>query len=423
MTEDLLHYLWQNKLYRPGQFYTQDQDVLEIIHPGTINTDAGPDFFNAKIKIGDTLWAGNVELHLREDDWFHHKHHVDSAYDNVILHVVDKPTGETVTSAGRKVPVWRLQYADQLFTRYQSLYFNDQWVACQDEVTQIDEFSIDRWLDRLLIEKLEAKSRQIENWLLMSENDWDQVFFIMLARSFGFGVNGQPFEMLARQTPLKILLKHSDHLFQLEALLLGQSGFLSSLKHTDEYTEKLLKEYWFLAHKYKLSPIENHLWKFLRLRPSNFPTIRLVQMAALIHQSRGLFDRLHANLELNKMSALLEVAPSGYWSCHYRPGCSSKANKIKKLGKYSRQLIISNTIIPYLFVFYSKRNDEKGKEQVLDMLYDLQPEKNKITENWRKIGLNVDNEGRAQALIFLKNNYCNHKKCLNCHIGHKVLSR
>lgn len=423
MTEDLLHYLWQNKLYQPGQHFTCDQQALEIIHPGTKNADAGPDFFNAKIKIGDTLWAGNVELHLREDDWFRHCHHEDSAYDNVILHVVDKPTGETYTSAGRKVPVWRLKYADQLFTRYQSLYFNDQWVACQDQLQWMDEFSIEQWLHRMLIERLEEKSRLIENWLLTSGNDWDQVFFIMLARSFGFGVNGQPFEMMARQTPLKILLKHSDHLFQLEALLLGQSGFLSSLDYTDDYTEKLLREYWFLAHKYKLSPIENHLWKFLRLRPSNFPTIRLVQLAALIYQSRGLFDQLHFSLDLQEMFEMLSVTPSKYWNNHYRPGCFSQETKMKPLGRHSRHLIISNTLMPYLFVYYNKRKDEKGKERILDLLFEMEPEKNRIISNWKKMGLKVDSEAKALALIFLKNNYCNHKKCLNCHIGHKVLSR
>lgn len=424
MNEDFLHFIWQHHLYQPNTLLTEDGQSLEIIHPGLKNTDAGPDFFNAKIRLNGTLWAGNIEIHLDEADWYKHRHHQDKSYNNVILHVVSKgKSNTTTTSTGRQVPVWKMIFSKNLTDRYQSLFFNNQWVACEDHLPQMDDFFISQWAGRLLIERLEEKSELINQLLKQENNNWDQVFFILLARSFGFGVNGLPFEIMARQTPLKVLLKHANNLFQLEALLFGQAGLLKSPKKTDDYTISLKNEYHFLAQKYHLKNLEPHLWKFLRLRPSNFPTIRIAQLAMFIYITKGLFEDILKSTCIAKTNETLNINASKYWDTHYQLGKNSTANKIKHLGRSSRQIILYNTIIPYLFVYHSRNNNECEKEKIIEMLYQQPAESNSIVERWKKAGIKINNEGQAQAFIFLKNHYCNHKKCLNCRIGHKVLSK
>ena len=423
MSEEFLHYIWQHKLYDSRHLQTAGGQSIEVIHPGTKNTGGGPDFFNAKVKIDKTLWAGNVEIHQNEDEWFKHKHHEDAAYDNVILHVVNQLSSSTHNSKNRTIAVCRLTYPDELQERYHQLIFNDQWISCAHAVHQVKSFNLDQWLNRLLIEKLEEKSQLVDTLLQSTKNNWDQAFFILLARGFGFGLNGLPFEITARQTKLSILLKHADSLFQLEAILLGQAGFLSSPKSTDTYTEALIKEYSFLKSKYQLSPIEQHLWKFLRLRPSNFPTIRLAQLAGVIHLTKGRFEKLQNINQIHSAYKLLSAETSEYWQNHYRLGIETQKKTRKQIGRQSIQRIIYNTIIPYVFIYASKHSDEIRKEKIIDYLYQQQAEKNRILSNWRELGIKTENEARAQALIFLKNNYCSHKKCLNCHIGHEVLCK
>jgi len=423
MSEEFLHYIWQHKLYYPQHLQTSAGQAVEVIHPGTKNTDGGPDFFNAKIKIDTTLWAGNVEIHQNEDEWYTHQHHKDAAYDNVILHVVDKLSSQTVNSKERTIAVCQLNYPNHIAEQYTQLLMNDQWIACANSFHKVKPFNLDQWLNRLLIEKLEEKSHFINTLLHATKNDWDQAFFILLARSFGFGINGLPFEMMARQTKLSILLKHADQLFQLEAILLGQAGFLTSPKQTDAYTDRLAKEYAFLKSKYQLTPIESHLWKFLRLRPSNFPTVRLAQLASLIHRIKGQFSRLQNIEHINKTHHLLAVKTSDYWQSRYQLGITSSKTSVKQLGQQSIQRIIYNTIIPYLFIYAAKQNKVNNKEKIIDFLYEQAPEKNRILSNWEQLNVKIENEARAQALIFLKNSYCNHKKCLNCRIGHNVLCK
>ena len=422
MNEDLLQYAWQHKSYQPELLSSEGQSI-EVIHPGIKNTDGGPDFFNAKIKIDGTLWAGNVEIHLNDNDWYKHNHHLDSAYDNVILHVVNQTSTDTLNSKNRKIPVCKLHMSKEFVQRYQKLNSNKQWVACEHTITAVNHFELNQWLDRLLIERLEDKSKLINSLLESNKNNWDQVFFILLARSFGFGLNGLPFELMARQTDLKILLKHADNLFQLEALLFGQSGFLNPLKETDDYAIELQKEYHFLKTKYNLKHIDRHLWKFLRLRPVNFPTIRIAQLANLIHVTKGQFDNL---LKLDKSSnplSDLTIDTSNYWLSHYQLGISSKKESKKTLGKQSLSRIIYNTIIPYLFIYAVKHNQEDQKEKIIDYLYHQPTERNNIIDKWAEIGVISENEAQAQALIHLKNIYCNNRKCLNCHIGHQVLCK
>ena len=423
MREEFLHYIWQHRLYHPGPHKTKDGQTIEIVHPGTKNTDSGPDFFNAKIKIDGTLWAGNVEIHLNEDDWFRHNHHKDEAYNNVILHVVDNTSGSTSNSREEKIPVLKLPYSAHLPEKYDSLNESKYEIKCSSSVSQIDSLKLNQWINRMLIEKLEQKTNNINLLLQLTKNDWNQVFYIMLSRSFGFGINGQPFEMLARHTPLNIILKHSDNLFQVEALLLGQAGLLHQINHMDEYTSKLSDEYDFLRTKYQLKPINGHLWKFLRLRPSNFPTIRIAQLASLIHKIRGQFHLLQGYKNINKIISLLDIKTSAYWESHYRPSVKSKDKSLKKVGSESRKRIFYNTILPYNFIYATMHDSKNIREEIIEYMFQLPAESNRILQTWQQLGLKIDNEATAQALIFLKNTYCNHKKCLNCHIGHEVLCK
>jgi len=421
MTEEFLHFLWRNRLCYQSGIKTVSGEDVEIIHPGLPNSNAGPDFFNAKIKIGDTLWAGNVEIHVREKEWYAHGHQGDAAYDNVILHVVQEKNDGTVNSRGNEIPVLELKYSDHLLYNYNSLLAKKSFVACEEHLAKITPFEFEQWLERVLVERIESKCHDIERYLKFANGDWNEVFYILLARSFGFGVNGEPFEMLARNLPFKVLLKHSDDLFQLEALLFGQTGLLKEEKATEEYISKLKKEYDFLAHKYGLKSLDHGIWRFLRLRPSNFPTIRIAQFAMLIHRYNGSFDAITKDPELKKMQEMLQVGVSDYWKGHYRPGKESSRNSEKILGLNSARLVIANTIVPYIYVFAKKKGDTALQEKALDILGKLPPEKNHIVNSWADKVFKAKDEAQAQALIYLKNYYCNHKKCLSCRIGRKII--
>ncbi len=423
MTEEFLHFLWGNRLCYQAGLQTTNGQKFEIIHPGIPNSDAGPDFFNAKIKIEDTLWAGNVEIHIREKDWISHGHHKDAVYDNVILHVVQEQNGSTLNSKGEDIPVWEMLYDDTLLYNYNSLLGKSSFVACEGKLSQISDFEMSQWLERVLVEKIERKNEDINRYLVHANNDWNEVFYILIARSFGFGVNVEPFEHLARQTPYKILLKHTDNLFQLEALLLGQAGLLDDVEQEDDYVKRLIREYEFLAHKYSLSSLDSHLWRFLRMRPANFPTVRIAQFAMLIHKYHGQFDSIISTPSLKRMEEMLRIGTSNYWKEHYRPGKVSKNNDDKTVGVNSARLIIANSIVPYIYMYAKSKNDDLLKSKALDLLTLLPAEKNSIVTQWGEIFFKAKDEAQAQVLIFLKNYYCNHKKCLSCRIGQMVVSK
>ncbi len=423
MTEEFLHFLWGNRLCYQAGLQTTNGQKFEIIHPGIPNSDAGPDFFNAKIKIEDTLWAGNVEIHIREKDWISHGHHKDAVYDNVILHVVQEQNGSTLNSKGEDIPVWEMLYDDTLLYNYNSLLGKSSFVACEGKLSQISDFEMSQWLERVLVEKIERKNEDINRYLVHANNDWNEVFYILIARSFGFGVNVEPFEHLARQTPYKILLKHADNLFQLEALLLGQAGLLDDVEQEDDYVKRLIREYDFLAHKYSLSSLDSHLWRFLRMRPANFPTVRIAQFAMLIHKYHGQFDSIISTPSLKRMEEMLRIGTSNYWKEHYRPGKVSKSSDDKTVGVNSARLIIANSIVPYIYMYAKSKNDDLLKSKALDLLTLLPAEKNSIVTQWGEIFFKAKDEAQAQALIFLKNYYCNHKKCLSCRIGQMVVSK
>lgn len=423
MTEELLHFIWKYRVFEPANLSCADGALLEVIDPGLHNTDAGPDFFNAKIKIGQTMWAGNVEIHKKASDWFAHNHHRDKSYNNVILHIVLDNDVVVHTENNRQVPVCQLAASPQLVVKYNRLLEDQKWLKCADGIHAVSPIDMANWLERCAVSKLELRTLKIQGLLESYKGDWDQVFFVVLARSFGFGTNADPFEMMARQTPVKILLQHADNKMMVEALLLGQSGLLGNAG-TDPYHQKLVREYAFLSAKHGLKPVEGHLFKFLRLRPGNFPTVRLAQMADFICRSVGLWDSFLKANNLPQVIGLLKCAPSDYWKSHYLLGEPSVDDASKDMGLGSIRLVIINAVVPFVFAYGFLRGNETLQQKAMEWLEKLPPEKNAITDQWCVEGEIVPrNAFESQALVHLHNHYCQTKKCLQCRIGHAFLSK
>jgi len=421
MTEEFLHYIWKFKLFDVDSGVVSGES-FEVIEPGTHNFDSGPDFLNARIKIEDTVWAGNVEIHIRSSDWFSHGHQNDMAYDNVVLHVVfvdDKPVRR---KNDELIPTLELngKFSDALYNRYQYFLSSRQWIPCEKFIHRAGRFIINNQLDRLLVERLEEKSEAVLDRLKVNGNNWEQTFYEFLARNFGFKVNSTPFEMTAKSLPLIYLGKHKDNLLQIEAMLFGQAGFLDEEVEDDEYYMKLGKEYLFLKKKFGLIPVDRHLWRFMRLRPSNFPTIRLSQFANLIHRSSHLFSKLLGIEKFPDLIPLFDVSVSDYWQTHYTFGKES-AKQSKKLGKSAVHLIMINTIIPFLFVYGKLKNEQKYIDRALIFLDQLPGEFNAIIRKWEELGMSTRTAYNTQALLQLKNAYCNRKRCLQCSIGNELL--
>ena len=422
MNESFLQFIWKHQLLDASKLKTTDDQAISIINPGQQNTDAGPDFFNARIKIGITTWAGNVEIHQKASDWFKHKHQLNSAYDNVILHVVPDDDRPTKNSKGEPVPTSILMYPAYLENNYRELLKSKKWIACEGWFSQNDLIEMRLWSHALMIERLQQKTGEIKQKLQQNKNDWNETFYEYLAKNFGFKINALPFEMLARAVPLNILGKHKSDLFQLEALLFGSAGLLNEKQLGDNYFIALRKEYSFLRHKYKLKPIESHLWKFLRLRPVNFPNIRIAQFARLVYQSTALFSKLIEYEKLSDIEKLFSVSASSYWNKHYRFNKPS-VNRKKQLGNSAIQNIVANTIVPFLFVYGEEHNQHHLKDRALDFLEGIKAENNSIISNWKKMGVAPRSAFESQALIQLKNAYCKPKKCLNCHLGTKFVKK
>jgi hypothetical protein len=421
MKEEFLHYLWKYKLYIRENLKTYSGESVEILNHGVHNFDSGPDFFNAKIKIDHTIWAGNVEVHINSSDWFVHHHNTDKAYDNVILQVVLNHDKEVYRTNGQKIQTLELKFDKELYSNYKNLIEKETWIPCQDEIQLIDSFKMNSWLEKLSIERLEQKSNNINEILQRLNNSWETSFYYMLARNFGFKLNSDPFEMLAKSLPIKYLAKHKDNLFQIEALLFGQAGFLED-NNGDEYYLNLRKEYQFLKTKFKLKSIEKHLWKFLRTRPGNFPTIRIAQFAQLIYKSKSLFSKIIETKNIEDYYDLLNSKTSEYWNMHYVFNKES-VFKSKSLGKSAIDVVLINTVVPFLFVYGKAKGQYEFQEKAINLLENIKAEKNTIISNWDDLNVKAKSAFDTQALIQLKNNYCNEKNCLNCQIGNTLINR
>ncbi|PHN03056.1 DUF2851 family protein [Flavilitoribacter nigricans] len=421
MQEDLLHFAWRLKRFDLSELHTTDGEPIEILHFGEANRHAGPDFLNARIRIGKTLWAGNVEMHLKASDWELHHHGADRNYDNVILHVVLEEDQLISRSSGEKIPCLELKkrIPNRVSRIYKSLLNNEYWIPCQHQFFHVNPAVKQFWLDRLLVERLEAKTDQMVDLLEQNQYDWELAFYQLLARNFGMRVNAEPFEQLARSLPLHLLQQYKDRLFRLEALLFGQAGMLEE-ELNDAYPRKLQQEYRFLRHKHQLQPIAGHQWKFLRMRPANFPTIRIAQLAMLLHQSAHLFSKMLAARDVKEIEHMFALKISNYWRDHYTFDKASRSRQ-KTLGKTAIHLLIINTIAPLLFLYGNWKKEEKFKDRALHLLEALPPEKNHIIEQWKTLGMSVDSAYASQALLQLKHRYCEKKNCLNCAIGNALL--
>jgi len=420
MKESILHYVWQNKLFTAHDLQTTDGEKLEVVDVGRINTDAGPDFFNAKIRIGETLWAGNVEIHTNSTDWYKHNHHSDRVYDSVILHVVLHADAEVYREDGDRIPQLALKYPGQIDINYEQLFSDLKWIPCSDKINSVPSIFIQSWKSALLTERLEQKMNAIELLLKDNNQHWEEAFYITLARNFGFGTNSQAFESLAKSISIAVLSKHKDNIIQLEALLFGQSGLLTSEKQ-DDYSRNLKKEYEFLKTKYGLTPIDGSQWKLLRLRPENFPYVRIAQFAGLIHTSTKLFSKIVEHPEIESLQKLFDCEPSNYWKSSYLFSNVSTLH-IKKLGIQSINGIIINTVIPFLFCYASHKNNEDLRDKSIRLLEEIPAEHNSIINGWHKLGMMCESAFDSQALLQLKKVYCEQRNCLRCRIGLKVLT-
>lgn len=420
MTEEFLYFIWQNQLYNKENFRTSDGEAIEVLSVGTRNYDSGPDFFNAKIKIGDTVWAGNVEIHIKSSDWYKHSHEKDKAYDSLILHIVNEIDKEVYNSKGNKIETAKLVFDKKYLENFNDLLNNQLWINCENHIKLIDKIYINSWLNTLLVERLETKNKAITQILEKNKNDWEETLYQLIARNFGLNTNSLPFELLAKSLPQKILAKHKNNLLQIEALLFGQTGFLDD-DFIDDYYIALKKEYKILKQKYSLIPVENHLWKFLRIRPNNFPTIRISQFANLIYQSTNLFSKLIEAKDTAQVVYLLSVNASAYWNNHYRFGIQSEKSEIKAIGKSAIDVILINSIVPILFLYGKVRDNEYLCDLSLDFLNNIKAEKNNIISKWSEIGIKAENSFDSQALLQLKNAYCNKNECIKCLIGNKII--
>ncbi len=421
MKEDFLHFIWKHGLFEKNNLIADNGEKVEVLNPGEPNYDAGPDFFNAKIKSTNTIWVGNVEIHVRSSDWIKHKHNTDKAYDNVILQVVADHNTPVYRTDGEQIPTLELSFNPRIYNNYLNLVQNKEWIPCESTIFKVDPFQLKHWLQRVLVERLEDKSREISFMLQYQKYDWDETFYQQLARNFGFKTNAQPFELLAKSLPYKYLAKHRNNLFQVEAMLFGQAGMLDDLISEDEYYCLLKKEYAFLKDKFSLKPLGGHLWKFLRLRPSNFPTLRIAQFGMLIHQAERLFSRLLGCTNLGEIKTLFAVSASSYWDNHYSFHKETKTKK-KLLGEDAVDVLIINTVVPFLFLYGMEKNLPEYKERALDFLDQMPPEKNSIITKWNSLGVKADNAFYSQALLQLKSKYCKFKRCLDCTIGRKIIT-
>jgi hypothetical protein len=419
MSEKFLQFIWQQQLFSKDNLQTVNGEKIEIISPGSINTDAGADFFNAKIKIDGQIWAGNIEIHLKASDWNKHKHHTDKAYDNVILHIVEIFDTDIYTSSGIKIPTLELKYDKRLYENYMKLITNKGAVPCAGFIDGIDSFYIKSWQNRLLIERFERKTAEIEHLLNNYNNSWEEVFYIFLAKNFGFKTNALPFEMLAKTLPYRAIAKQKDNLLQIEALLFGQSGLLID-ECKDRYSELLKREYDFLSKKYNLTPINKSLWKFLRLRPVNFPTVRIAQFAAVLFKNANLFSKIIDSLSTQKIIDCFDVNVSEYWRNHYN-FCKPTNRTANKLGKQAIDLILINTVAMFLFAYGKNKQKQELKDLALELLEKIKPEKNNITKKWSGVGVEMQNAFESQAMIELYNEYCKLGRCLDCSIGSKII--
>jgi hypothetical protein len=419
MDEKLLQYIWKYRLFHVADYKTAFGESLFILSVGNENPNSGPDFMDAKVKIGNTLWAGCVELHLRSSDWENHQHSQDKSYENVILHVVYEHDKDIFSSSGSIIPTFELKKLidPKLIDTYKTYMDSSHEIVCHNRFAETDSFRLFSWLDRLLVERLDAKILRIEQLLNKKTRHKEEVFYHYLAEAFGFKINALPFSLLAESLPLSCLAKQKNSLLQLEAMLFGQADLLPK-DSTDEYSESLRKEYHFLKRKFSLQPLcKSNMWKFAKMYPSGFPTIRIAQFAALIHQSSSLLSKVLHVEKVEDLIKMFSVRTSPYWKTHYRFGVPASRAIEKNLGRPAIYSLIINTVLPFMYAYSQWQDDELLRNKVVSFYESLPLENNTVVRKYTDLRSDFSNALHSQALIQLHNNYCSAKQCLHCGIG------
>lgn len=418
-----MQYVWKHRLWRSEDMVTNTGKKVRVVDPGLLNTDAGPDFFNAKIEIDGHMWVGNVEMHYRATDWKRHHHDSDKAYDSVILHVVAKDDAPVRRTNGELIPQLVLEVSPQFNADYASLVGATIEVPCATKIKQVPHLTIVEWVEGLAFERLHGKVERIHQLLNSFNGSWEDVCYVTLARNFGFGINNDAFERLARRTPLRLLGKHSDSVLQIEALLFGQAGMLDAQKPgMDSYYNQLCTEYAFLSNKFQLTPMEKESWKLFRIRPQNFPYRRIAMLAQFIEGGFRMMNRILEAEGEKEMRALFEVELSGYWTKHYTFGKPNE-RATATLSRSSIDIILINTVAPLLYAYGELTGNYEMTDKAIKLLEDLRAESNSIVSHFVAYGIDCPDALTSQALVQLKREYCDARKCIYCKIGHHLLSK
>ena len=418
-----MQYVWKHRLWRSEDMVTNTGKKVRVVDPGLLNTDAGPDFFNAKIEIDGHMWVGNVEMHYRATDWKRHHHDSDKAYDSVILHVVAKDDAPVRRTNGELIPQLVLEVSPQFNADYASLVGATIEVPCATKIKQVPHLTIVEWVEGLAFERLHGKVERIHQLLDSFNGSWEDVCYVTLARNFGFGINNDAFERLARRTPLRLLGKHSDSVLQIEALLFGQAGMLDAQKPgMDSYYNQLCTEYAFLSNKFQLTPMEKESWKLFRIRPQNFPYRRIAMLAQFIEGGFRMMNRILEAEGEKEMRALFEVELSGYWTNHYTFGKPNE-RATATLSRSSTDIILINTVAPLLYAYGELTGNYEMTDKAIKLLEDLRAESNSIVSHFVAYGIDCPDALTSQALVQLKREYCDARKCIYCKIGHHLLSK
>ncbi|WP_102407543.1 DUF2851 family protein [Parabacteroides bouchesdurhonensis] len=419
--ERLLHYVWKYRLYTTTPLVTTDGTVIQVLDPGIHNTNAGPDFFNAKIKVSGTVWAGSVEIHDKASDWFLHKHNTDKAYNSIILHVTGCDDAAVYRENGELIPQLVLSVPQNIRSNIDWLLLRETPISCLSMIKEIEPLHLSGWMGALLSERLERKTNDIDSLLAQYNNDWNEVFYITLTRNFGFGVNSDAFEWLAKSLPLRYIQKQRGSTSQVEALLFGQAGMLEE-EHECHYYRLLQREYQFLRHKFDLKPLDESLFRSLRIRPFNFPHLKLAHLAAIWLQQDTLFSAILEARTTGEIKNFFRVLPSEYWETHYHFRYAS-VKKEKPIGENALNILLINTVVPMLFAYGQRNRFPEYCERSMRLLESIPAERNSIVSTFTNAGIMVRNAGDTQALIQLKREYCEKKKCLYCRIGFRLIKR
>lgn len=420
--EELMQYVWQHRLWPQRNLSTVDGRPVHIIDQGLLNRDSGPDFFNAKVKIGGQMWSGNIEIHVRASDWHRHGHNADPAYDSVILHVVDKDDMPVYRTNGELIPQLRMPCSRDFGDRFRSLVDNTaNELACSSEIASIPQVHLTGWIDSLAYRRLYNKADRIASIVTRFNGDWEEACYVTLARALGFGINSEPFERLALSLPLRFMRKHSDSLLAMEALLFGQAGLLEQPRGYDPYVERITSEYKFLATKFSLKQPQPLGWKTARMRPPNFPHRRIALLAAMMHGGFRMMQDIADIRTTADAEALFRPQLTGYWATRYSFGPDS-GRESQALSEASIRILMINVAVPLMYAYGLSRDDSDTCQRAIDMLQHLPAEKNSITDMFDRAGIRCRDAFTSQALIELRRSFCEPRKCLYCRIGHRLLA-